>query len=175
MSSNPNVTSHQEPSKLPPAASSQGSATLPPPPLQPGTEGTWSSGLCDCLSDIPNCCITCWCPCVTFGQIAEIVDRGSTSCGVSGFIYALIYGCCPGWCCIFSCFYRTKMRKQYMSQGNPCADCLTHFFCECCALCQEHRELKSRGFDMSLGWHGNMQRQNMGVQMPPVMEGGMQR
>lgn len=23
-------------------------------------------------------CLTCWCPCVTFGRIAEIVDRGST-------------------------------------------------------------------------------------------------
>lgn len=23
-------------------------------------------------------CITCWCPCITFGQIAEIVDKGST-------------------------------------------------------------------------------------------------
>lgn len=23
-------------------------------------------------------CITCWCPCVTFGRIAEIVDKGST-------------------------------------------------------------------------------------------------
>lgn len=23
-------------------------------------------------------CITCWCPCMTFGQIAEIVDKGSS-------------------------------------------------------------------------------------------------
>lgn len=23
-------------------------------------------------------CLTCWCPCVTFGRIAEIVDKGST-------------------------------------------------------------------------------------------------
>jgi hypothetical protein len=23
-------------------------------------------------------CLTCWCPCITFGQIAEIVDRGTT-------------------------------------------------------------------------------------------------
>lgn len=23
-------------------------------------------------------CITCWCPCITFGQIAEIVDKGSS-------------------------------------------------------------------------------------------------
>ena len=81
----------------------------------------WSTGLCDCTSDVKNCkyalnsssmmarvltrsrygwlvcflfdygasviliiliivagCITCWCPCITFGQVAEIVDKGST-------------------------------------------------------------------------------------------------
>ncbi|GLT36095.1 hypothetical protein SLA2020_104980 [Shorea laevis] len=196
--SNPNLPNDQEPSKLPPAPFSQPpaygvpasapnqqhfnagtyaqreSAAPPPPPFQSGTEGPWSSGLCDCFSDIPNCCITCWCPCVTFGQIAEIVDRGSTSCVASGALYALI-AWFTGCACIYSCFYRSRMRKQYTLQESPCADCLTHFCCERCALCQEYRELKGRGFDMSLGWHGNMQRQNMGVQMAPVMEGGMQR
>ncbi|KAL4574307.1 hypothetical protein LXL04_021136 [Taraxacum kok-saghyz] len=39
----------------------------------------WSSSLCACCSDVPNCCLTCWCPCITFGQIAEIVDKGNTS------------------------------------------------------------------------------------------------
>jgi len=24
-------------------------------------------------------CITCWCPCITFGQIAENVEKGETS------------------------------------------------------------------------------------------------
>ncbi|PIN13498.1 hypothetical protein CDL12_13883 [Handroanthus impetiginosus] len=52
----------------------------PPPAVQVrgGVPGPWSTGLCDCFSDVPNCCITWWCPCITFGQIAEIVDRGST-------------------------------------------------------------------------------------------------
>ncbi|CAN7064019.1 unnamed protein product, partial [Brassica oleracea var. botrytis] len=34
-----------------------------------------STGFCDCFSDCKNCCITCWCPCITFGQVAEIVDQ----------------------------------------------------------------------------------------------------
>uniref|UniRef100_A0A7N1A0A9 Uncharacterized protein n=1 Tax=Kalanchoe fedtschenkoi TaxID=63787 RepID=A0A7N1A0A9_KALFE len=38
----------------------------------------WSTGLCDCFSDVPNCCLTCWCPCITFGRMSEIVDRGSS-------------------------------------------------------------------------------------------------
>ncbi|KAL8230198.1 hypothetical protein R6Q59_000143, partial [Mikania micrantha] len=38
----------------------------------------WSTGICGYCSNIPNCCLTCWCPCITFGQIAEIVDQGKT-------------------------------------------------------------------------------------------------
>jgi hypothetical protein len=33
----------------------------------------------------------------------------------------------------------------------PCVDCLVHFCCETCALSQEYRELKNRGFDMGIG------------------------
>ncbi|KAL2518783.1 Protein PLANT CADMIUM RESISTANCE 2 [Abeliophyllum distichum] len=153
----------------------------PPPPPQPtrpqaqiGTPGKWSTGLCDCCSDVPNCCITCWCPCITFGQIAEIVDKGSTSCGASGALYTLI-ALVSGCACLYSCFYRSRMRRQYMLPENPCADCCVHFCCECCALCQEHRELKNRGFDMSIGWHGNVERHNPGITMAPNVQGGMSR
>ncbi|KAL4197356.1 hypothetical protein AMTRI_Chr04g187920 [Amborella trichopoda] len=135
----------------------------------------WSTGLCACCDDPANCCITCWCPCITFGQIAEIADRGTTSCGVSGSLYGLmllIVGCA----CCYSCFYRSKLRSQYNLSKSPCADCLVHFFCEGCALCQEYRELKARGFDMSIGWIGNMEQQTRGVTtMPPSMAGGMTR
>ncbi|CAI9118127.1 OLC1v1019652C1 [Oldenlandia corymbosa var. corymbosa] len=138
--------------------------------------GEWSTGLCDCFSDVPNCCLTCWCPCITFGQIAEIVDQGSTSCEASGALYTLI-SLVTGCACIYSCFYRSKMRKHYNLPESPCGDCLVHFCCESCALCQEHRELKNRGFDMSIGWQGNMENQaRRGVAMAPVsQQGGMQR
>ncbi|KAL0446745.1 UNVERIFIED_CONTAM: protein PLANT CADMIUM RESISTANCE 2 [Sesamum latifolium] len=119
-------------------------------------------------------CITCWCPCITFGQIAEIVDKGSSSCGASGALYTVI-ACVTGCPCFYSCFYRSKMRQQYLLHDSPCGDCLVHCFCESCALCQEYRELKIRGFDMSIGWHGNVEKQNRGVAMAPVVEGGMSR
>ncbi|KAL7149510.1 hypothetical protein ABFS83_05G045400 [Erythranthe nasuta] len=150
----------------------------PPPPaahhVHGGVPGPWSTGLCDCFSDVSNCCITCWCPCITFGQIAEIVDRGSTSCGVTGGLYALI-SLVTGCGCLYSCFYRSKMRKQYMLPETSCGDCMVHFCCEACALCQEYRELKHRGFDMSIGWEANVERQNQGVGMAPFVHGGMSR
>ncbi|KAJ1437895.1 PLAC8 motif-containing protein [Sesbania bispinosa] len=146
----------------------------PPPPK---SLVNWHTGLCHC-SDPKNCCITCWCPCVTFGQVAEIVDKGSTSCGASGALYTLI--CCVTGCgcCLYSCFYRSKMRQQYGLKGNDCCDCLVHCFCEHCALRQEYRELETQGFNMVIGWHGNVEQRSRGVAMvatAPVVEPGMSR
>ncbi|KAK7394718.1 hypothetical protein VNO78_15253 [Psophocarpus tetragonolobus] len=151
------------------------SETCYAPPAKPIVE--WSSGLCDCFSDCGNCCITCWCPCVTFGRVAEIVDKGSTACGTSGALYTLI--CCViGCCCLYSCFYRSKMRRQYALKGSACTDCFIHCCCEPCALSQEYRELQTRGFDMILGWHGNVEQRSRGVAMvatAPSVEQGMTR
>ncbi|XP_061990531.1 protein PLANT CADMIUM RESISTANCE 2-like [Rosa rugosa] len=159
---------HDNSSQMPPA---------PPYHLRPRAPEPWKTGLCDCLSDPKNCCTTFWCPCITFGQIAEIVDKGSTSCGASGALYTLIF-CVTGCPCFYSCFYRSKMRQQYTLDESPCGDCLVHCFCEYCALCQEYRELQNRGFDMVIGWHGNIEERNREVAMkpvPPVMEEGMSR
>ncbi|KAI7994429.1 Protein PLANT CADMIUM RESISTANCE 2 [Camellia lanceoleosa] len=143
-------------------------------PVLPKSQVPWSTGLCDCFDDVPNCCMTCWCPCITFGRIAEIVDKGSTSCGASGALYTLI-SIVVGCPCFYSCFYRSKMRQQYLLHKSPCGDCLVHCCCESCALCQEYRELKNRGFDMTIGWHGNVEKQNREMGVAPVVEGGMSR
>ncbi|XP_050270233.1 cell number regulator 2-like [Quercus robur] len=134
----------------------------------------WSTGLFNCCDDVNSCCLTCWCPCITFGRIAEIVDRGSTSCGVSGALYTLILFV-TGCSCLYSCFYRSKLRGQYFLEESPCTDCCIHCCCEECALCQEYRELKKHGFDMSIGWHGNIERQKREAKKPPAVQGAMTR
>ncbi|KAJ9550626.1 hypothetical protein OSB04_014671 [Centaurea solstitialis] len=118
------------------------------------TQG-WRNGLFDCLDDPENALITACFPCITFGQIAEIVDNGQTSCATSGLIYGLIAAFigCP---CIMSCGYRTKIRNRYGLMETPAPDWATHCFCEWCALCQEYRELKAYGLDPAIGWQGNM-------------------
>ncbi|KAM3387456.1 hypothetical protein ACQJBY_010351 [Aegilops geniculata] len=120
--------------------------------------GSWSTGLCGCCDDVGSCCLTFFCPCVAFGRIAEIVDRGATSCCVSGTLYMLLASVTGGWGCLYSCCYRSSLREQYGLKEKPCADCCVHWSCEPCALCQEYRELKNRGFDPSLGWHANMEK-----------------
>ncbi|XP_078441120.1 protein PLANT CADMIUM RESISTANCE 2-like [Wolffia australiana] len=149
----------------------------PPPPLaqtQAVPKGRWTTGLWDCTDDVGNCCITCWCPCITFGQIAEILDRGSTSCGASGALYALI-AAVTGCACIYSCFYRKRLRFQYDLPEQPCADFFVHCFCEVCSLCQAYRELKNRGFDLDIGWYANVERQTEGVMTLAPVTAGMTR
>ncbi|KAJ0974954.1 hypothetical protein J5N97_016919 [Dioscorea zingiberensis] len=131
----------------------------------------WTSGLCHCCDDPANCLITCFCPCITFGQIAEIVSQGSISCATSGTVYGLLVGLG----CLYSCFFRSKLRGQYDLEESPLPDCLVHCCCEPCALCQEYRELKGRGFDMGIGWQANVDRRNRGVMLAPVVGCGMPR
>ncbi|GLT71074.1 hypothetical protein SLA2020_431160 [Shorea laevis] len=142
--------------------------------VQPKSEGPWSTGLCDCFSDMRSCCLTLWCPCITFGQVSEIVDKGSSSCGGNATLFYLI-SVFTGCGFFYSCFYRSKLRRQYMLAEKPCWDCCVHLFCLHCALCQEYRELKNRGFDVSVGWHGNAHLHNQGVAMAPAVEGAMKR
>lgn len=119
--------------------------------------------------------MTCWCPCVTVGRIANIVDQGSSSCCATGALYMLSWSTVFGSACI-SCKYRARMRRQYNLKGGDCGDYLKHFCCELCALTQAYRELTKRGFDVPLGWDGNVARHNAGVAMgAPVVEGGMRR
>ncbi|KAK3033662.1 hypothetical protein RJ639_034541 [Escallonia herrerae] len=120
-------------------------------------------------------------------------STGLCACGVSGALYMLIL-CVTGWSCLYSCFYRSKLRGQYFLEESPCTDFCVHCCCEECALCQEYRELQNQGFDMSIGlslplslsarvhateeidpdrrWHVNVERQKRaGKKAPPVQDG----
>ncbi|CAL5396751.1 unnamed protein product [Camellia sinensis] len=89
-----------------------------------------------CYSYDESCtsCLTIWCPCVTFGRIAKIVDEGETLCCASGAGYLLLYGwahiCAP----LYSCGYR--------------------FNCEKYALCQEYREMERKCAETN-SWSSN--------------------
>uniref|UniRef100_A0A7N0VGM1 Uncharacterized protein n=1 Tax=Kalanchoe fedtschenkoi TaxID=63787 RepID=A0A7N0VGM1_KALFE len=127
-----------------------GSGAVPP--------GQWTTGLCGCCEDMGNCCMTCCCPCITFGRNAEIIERGASTCCCSGCLFYIlsIVGCG----CLYSCGYRTRLRSQYSLPEEPCGDCCVHLYCLSCSLCQEHRELKNRGLDPTIGWAGNAHRMN---------------
>ncbi|KAJ1704022.1 hypothetical protein LUZ63_003801 [Rhynchospora breviuscula] len=135
----------------PPPQPAPGYPPVAPPYALPQKQ-EWSTGLCDCFDDVNNCCLTCWCPCITFGRIAEIVDKGDTTCRAAGCHYCLLV-CFSKTHWKHSYRYRSRLRKDYNLQEVPCADICVHFWCEGFALCQMSRELKNRGWDLSLGYH----------------------
>ncbi|CAA7400863.1 unnamed protein product [Spirodela intermedia] len=163
----------------------------PPLPQEMDTQG-WSTGLCSCFDDVGLCFLTWCCPCVTFGRIAEIVDRGSTcdpmievvvsllrptnwsACGTSGATYAILRYM-TGCSCLLGSYYRTRLRRDYSLQKGTCPNFVVHCCCELCALCQEHRELKNRGFNMALGWHANVKMSSEGLMQPPPVAESMRR
>lgn len=146
-------------------------------------KGQWAATLCGCRGDLGLCCQTCWCPCVTFGQVAEIVDEGRTSCCEQAAVYALL--CAVGIPCVYSSLWRQKLRRKFQLDSGSCCCCggccgrcedfCVHCCCGACALCQEHRELQSRGLDPSLGWEAAAQRTYFRPTAVPTPPGVMLR
>ncbi|KAL1325805.1 hypothetical protein AAHE18_13G186100 [Arachis hypogaea] len=137
-------------------------APPPPPP------GAWSTGLCDCCKEPGICCFTLCCPCFTFGWNAEIIDRGRP-CILFYVIGQL--GCV----CLYSHIYRNKLRGMYGLKETPCKDCCVHCWCGYCALCQEYRELKHRGWKPRNGWEGQDPVMMTTYVVPPQVAPGMSR
>ncbi|KAJ0896348.1 putative PLAC8 motif-containing protein [Helianthus annuus] len=150
-------------------------------PPQQAVAPTWSTGLFECFDDIPTLIITAFAPCVTFGQIAEMVDRGQNSKLMLRFIRfascwdTILHGV---WV-LLSAYYRIKMSHLYKLPDDPIINILVHLICEPCALCQEYRELQARGFNMQLGvgWRNQSPeiQQSGGHTVPPKVPEGMTR
>ncbi|XP_076893440.1 cell number regulator 2-like [Bidens hawaiensis] len=128
------------------------------------SQSKWSTDFCDCASNPATCFITCCLPCVTFGQIAEMLDEGQSSCAAQGCIYCALWLVSCHW--VYACMFREKLRARYGLLPDPCNDCCVHCCCHGCALCQEHAELKHRGLDPTIGWIGPP---NVPSRMPPSM------
>ncbi|KAJ1389448.1 PLAC8 motif-containing protein [Sesbania bispinosa] len=130
-------------------------------------KGQWTTGLYDCWDDTAHCFFTCLCPCNTFGQIAEIVDGGTTSENAAGCIYLLLGS--PGFAGLYSATYRSKLRRLFSLPEEPFSDSFLHCCCCVCALTQEYRELTNRRIDPSIGWEGNVEKwKREGVEAPII-------
>ncbi|KAL6584650.1 hypothetical protein OROMI_003939 [Orobanche minor] len=114
----------------------------------------WHSELFECHKDPTNAVMTALFPCVTFGQIAEVMDASEPSfgsqlsCPFGSCVYLVMMGVCSQ--CVIGSRYRTRLRNRYRLVEAPYQDSVTHLFCPFCSLCQEFRELKHRQLDPAL-------------------------
>ena len=105
--------------------------------------------LFDCCNDGKICCYGCCCTPCLFGSNAKKID------GKNCFLMCCIYGLASNFylCCVPHYFERQKLREKYSLKEDSCGDLPATICCSPCALCQEAREMKSRGqfgfFDQS--------------------------
>jgi Cys-rich protein (TIGR01571 family) len=104
-------------------------------PKQPG----FSSSLGDCTQDMGVCCLTCWCPCIPYGEIGALAfDQDSTL-----MMGAYLLAQCGGMHTCLAMASRNELRKklQIGPAGEWAADVCIHCCAHGCALCQERREV----------------------------------
>ncbi|CAI7795371.1 unnamed protein product [Closterium sp. NIES-53] len=130
-------------------------------------EGAWTTSVFACCDDIPSLCCVAWCPCVMVGRNAEIVTDGFTDPCRACVGWALLQLACSG--AFFARDSRKRLREKYMLPQRPFSDFWMHCLCACCAIAQEHRELRNRGWDPALGYAGNVRR-FQACSPPPQME-----
>ncbi|KAM3270506.1 cell number regulator 1-like [Capsicum chacoense] len=141
----------------------------------------WSTGLFDCFDDIKNCFITCICPCVTFGQVDEILSEGQMTWWEAALMFGLVELLCCQASFIFAWYHRLLFRKKYNLMGNLFSELAITLCCMRLVLCQNYRQLNKLGFDVALGWKANKKKRRRissqaAVQfVPPMANPGMLR
>ncbi|CAN4118127.1 unnamed protein product [Withania somnifera] len=141
----------------------------------------WSTGLFDCFTDLKNSFITCLCPCITFGQVDEILSERQITWWEGALMFGLLelFSCQTSF--VFAWYHRMQFRKKYNLMGNLFSELAIALFCMRLVLCQNYRQLNKLGFDVALGWKANMKKQRRissqaAIQfVPPMVYPGMFR
>lgn len=92
----------------------------------------WNYQIFGCFQDFRICCCTFIFPCYTMGRNAAYFGEDGV---VMGVLYALGFGLALG------PVMRWRIREEKDIVGSMMYDVLLHYFCPCCALIQENKEL----------------------------------
>jgi len=110
----------------------------------------WSFGLFDCTSDCGLFCCAVWCPCVVYSKTKQRLqylqnrgtplpgggERYNADCCIHGALLPV------GYAWVLQIGNRADIRARYGIRGGTFGDCFTSWFCRCCSLTQERREIE---------------------------------
>ncbi|XP_030636656.1 plac8 onzin related protein 5 [Chanos chanos] len=112
----------------------------PQPVMIATTSNQWSSGICDCCDNVPECCFSFWC----FPCFACMTAKKHGECLCLPLLDG--YGFIPP----ITLAMRVSTRKRYGIEGSICNDCVYAFFCGPCSWCQISREMNERDLPITL-------------------------
>ncbi|KAM4597519.1 cornifelin homolog [Polymixia lowei] len=116
----------------------------PKPFIVSNFSNQWSSGICDCFEDLPQCCFAYWCfpcfACATTSEFGECFCLPLLDVLWSTLQLASVPSCTPP----VSMSMRVAVRSRYGIQGDMMGDCVYATFCNMCSWCQMAREIKRR-------------------------------
>ncbi|XP_062391660.1 cornifelin homolog B-like [Sardina pilchardus] len=105
------------------------------------TDHQWSTEICDCCQDMPQCCFACWCcPCFACKTTKKY---GQCLC----LPLLEIFGGCIA---PVTLAMRVSMRHRYGINDTICRDCVLATFCTSCSWCQMATEMKRRAIPITL-------------------------
>ncbi|XP_074480094.1 plac8 onzin related protein 4 [Sebastes fasciatus] len=106
----------------------------PRPFIRTSVSNEWSSNICDCTEDLPQCCLALWClPCFTCKTSHEAGE-----CLCLPLLDA--FGCIPP----MTTALRVSVRTRFGIEDTVCNDCVYGCCCGPCTWCQIAREIKKR-------------------------------
>ncbi|KAJ4986976.1 hypothetical protein SVAN01_07517 [Stagonosporopsis vannaccii] len=107
----------------------------------------WHHSGTSCCTPFSTCCLTWWCPCVTYGRTRHRMKSNGNMKD---------YSCCNTSCAAFAgmgfvglswilpLLNRGEVRADYGLKGNGCKDCLCACCCAPCDLLQQEKEVAYR-------------------------------
>ncbi|MED6162665.1 hypothetical protein PIB30_072725 [Stylosanthes scabra] len=135
----------------------------------------WEGEVLDCFDDRRIALESACCPCYRFGK--NMKRAGFGACYIQAVVYFLLaLGAFANFIAFIATrrhyflylavaltisvgailgFYRTRIRKKFNIKGSDSSldDCVYHFICPCCTLCQESRTLEINNVQDGT-WHG---------------------
>jgi len=120
-------------------------------PIEQDGRRDWSNGLCDYFGVCGTCCLSCWCPCITYSRNKHRYDhlntqgspdpeRGGGYCNPDCAIHGMLTF--VGYSFVMQFMLRGNIRERYKIKGSPWRDCCAAMWCTPCELTQESRELE---------------------------------
>ncbi|KAL5362417.1 PLAC8 family-domain-containing protein [Aspergillus floccosus] len=106
----------------------------------------YNYSLCDCCSQGSLCLTSCCLPCLTFGKTqARLRDPSLKEFHYFNFdctLYAFLGMMGGHW--IIQTIRRGEMRDRLGIEGSCCGDCCASFWCGCCVIIQDEKEVELR-------------------------------